>query len=383
MEIKNLKKLANRLKKAVRNNERIILYGDADLDGICSVIITKETLQSLGGQITAVYFPDREKHGYGLTEMGLEHLRKWSPALLLLLDCGISNFREVELAKKIAFEVIVFDHHEVLQELPRASIIVNPKQKGDEYPFKGLATSGLALKLSEAMLGRKISPSLRNNFLELAALSTLADMMPQEHDNKMIINQGLPLLETSFRPGIQALLASDFGEDQFSLRQKVSKIISILNVRDVGQDSPSAFRLLTSRDFLEAKSLVGELLEASLIKRARVKEITLQVQQIAAEQGDQPIIFAGSADWELILLGIVASTVCKTSKKPVFLYKMLLEESQGSVRAPSGLDSVALMKKCQECLVGFGGHAPASGFRLKNENLEKFKECLIKNLTHA
>ena len=126
-QIKNLKKAAERILKAIKRKERIILYGDADLDGISSVIILKETINSLGGKVSAVYFPDREIEGYGITEIGLRDLKKHTPALLIAVDCGIGNFKEVKLAKKLGFEVIIVEHHEVLDRLPQAEIIVNPK----------------------------------------------------------------------------------------------------------------------------------------------------------------------------------------------------------------------------------------------------------------
>ena len=223
-EIKNLKKVADRILKAVKNKERIILYGDADLDGVSSVIILKETIKNLGGEITAVYFPDRETEGYGITRKGLEELKKFTPALLTALDLGIGNFQEVKLAKKMGFEVIIIDHHEVLDKLPEAKIIVDPKQKGDKCSFKGLANAGIVFKLSELLLGKQMTEGLRENFLQLTALATIADMMPKENDNLEFINLRLRSLEKSWRPGIRAFfnLVPDLGEE---LNQKISRII--------------------------------------------------------------------------------------------------------------------------------------------------------------
>src|SRR3989344_359787 len=190
MEIKNLKKAAERITTAVKNKENIILYGDADLDGAASVIIFKEALKNLGAEPSAVYFPDRETEGYGITPKGLDYLKKFSPALLVAFDLGIGNFEEVKTAKKLGLEVIIIDHHEILDKLPSASIIVNPKQKGDRWPFKEFAASGLSFKLAELILAEKFSDSLRNNFLELAALATIADMMPKKDENALIISEG-------------------------------------------------------------------------------------------------------------------------------------------------------------------------------------------------
>jgi len=376
-EIKNLKKTADRIIKAVKNKEKIVIYGDADLDGVTSVIILKEAIKNLGGRVSAVYFPDREKDGYGITEKALFYLKKYSPALFLALDCGIGNFREIDLAKKLGFEVILVEHHEILDKLPKASIIVNPKQKGDKYPFKQFATVGIVFKLVKLLLKNKMSEALKNNFLELVALATIADMMPRVKENEEMILEGLASLEKSWRPGIQVLLGLKELED-LSLMQRVNKINSILNIRDIEQGLPASFRLLAASDKKEAEKLAKKLFKKGVEKKRRIKEITEKIEEGIFKKGEEPIIFEGSSDWELIYLGVAASILSQKYQKPVFLYKQEREESQGSIRAPAGLNTVEAMKKCSQNLITFGGHAQASGFRIKNKDLEKFKECLVK-----
>lgn len=386
MEIKNLKKAAQRIKKAIKEKEKIILYGDADLDGSTSVIILQDSIKSLAGKIFAVYFPDREIEGYGITEKGLNFLAELRNneasesrrALLIAMDCGIGNFKEVKLAKKLGFEVLIIDHHEVLDNLPEAKIIVDPKQKGDKYPFKGLSSAGVVFKLSEVLLGNKLTEGLRRNFLEMVALSTIADMMPQESENKIFIEEGLSFLGNSWRPGIKAFLETESFRKYPEIGQKVAKIISILNIRDVKNGWPASFRLLISSSLAEAKGIIEELLGKTEVRKEKLKEIEAEVEKRLKGKA-QSLIFEGAADFDLILLSSVASTICQRELKPVFLYKKMSEESHGTVRTPKGINSVSLMKKCSEYLLTYGGHAPAAGFRLKNENLEKFKECLLKN----
>ena len=180
MEIKNLKKAAERIKKAIKNKENIILYADADLDGTCSLLILEETIKNLGGEVKAIYFPDREEEGYGINEKALDYLKRYSPALFIALDCGISNFKEIEKAKELGFEVIIIDHHKILEKLPKADIIVDPRQKGERYPFKEFATCGIVFRLSALLLGKKLTGLLENNSIELVALATLADLMPSQ-----------------------------------------------------------------------------------------------------------------------------------------------------------------------------------------------------------
>jgi len=372
MEIKNLKKAGERILKAIENKEKILIYGDADLDGVCSAIILKETIQSLGGKIKEIYFPDREREGYGISEIALENLKKYAPALLIALDCGISNFKEVKIAKEIGLEVIIIDHHEVLDELPKADIIVDPKQKGDNYPFKNLATVGIVFKLSQEILKEKLSEAMRQNFLELVALATLADMMPQERENKLMTDEGLELMKNSFRPAFRVFPLF------FKIPQEIHKIISILNVRDMENNFPASFRLLTSKDENEAKLLFEKLIEKGKERKEEIKKMIEEIESQVSKE--DPIIFYGSKNFQFSLIPAVASQICQNFKKPTFIFKIGEKESQGTVRSPPEINSVELMKKCKDLLISFGGHPQASGFRIKNENLEKFKKCLIENL---
>ena len=389
VEIKNLKKTANRILKAIKSKEKIVIYGDADLDGVTSVIILEECIKNLGGKISAIYFPDREEEGYGITEEALFYLSEKVPVLprttfpgkvvrglLLVLDCGIGNFKEIKMAKEMGFEVVLVEHHEILDRLPEAAIIVDPKQKGDKYLFKQLATVGIVFRLAKLLLKKQMSEGLKKDFLELATLATIADMMPRIDENAEIIKGGLDSLRSSWRPGIQAL----FNLEQFkslTLLQQVYKVNSLLNIRDVENRLPAAFRLLTASSKKEAEKLAEKLLEKGIQKRKRIREITAEVEEMIFGKETDPVIFEGGSDWELILLGVVAAIISQEHQRPTFLYKEGKNESQGSIRAPSGLNTVEAMKSCSKCLTTYGGHPQAAGFSLKNENLEEFKKCLI------
>jgi single-stranded-DNA-specific exonuclease len=379
MEIKNLKKAADRIIAAIKNREKIILYGDADLDGVSSVIILKETIKNLGGEITAVYFPDREKEGYGISETGLNHLKEFSPSLLVAMDCGIGNFKEIKLAKKFGFYVLVIDHHEVLDKLPEAQIIVDPKQKGDKYPFKGLANAGIAFKLSELMLKDKMSEMMRKNFLELTALATIADMMPETEENKIMIDEGLASLRDTWRPGLKVLFEFDEIQNAGFLRTTAQKMISVLNIVEPKDHLSATYLILTADSQDEARVLTKELFEKRDQKQRETRKITEEIESMILRQGNETIVFEGNYSWPLALLGAAASRICNKYKKPTFLFRKGEKESRGAVRTPEGVNGVELMKKCAACLLTFGGHAPAAGFALKNENLEKFKDCLIEN----
>jgi len=154
MKIKNLKKAAQRIKRAVKNNENIVLFSDSDFDGASSLIILEETIKSLGRKPSCVYFPNREEEGYGISETTIDFFSSFSPGLIILSDCGITNFSEIEQAKEKGFETIVVDHHEPIGEIPKHEIVVDPKQKGDRCPFKDYSACGLCFKLAEAVFGK-------------------------------------------------------------------------------------------------------------------------------------------------------------------------------------------------------------------------------------
>lgn len=378
--IKNLEKTADRILKAVNNKEKIILYGDADLDGVSSLIILKDTIKNLGIDVPTIYFPNREKEGYGLNRKALDFFKKEAPALLIALDCGIGNFEEIELAKKLGFEVIVIDHHEILKKLPKATIIVDPKQKGDKYPFKNLATVGIVFKLSQVLLKEKLFGKLEENFLELVALATIADLMPRVEDNLIFIEEGLNSLKNTWRPGLKAFFEMNSIRGYRNMFEFAQRIIPALNVSEQKKHLNKTYLILTEKDIKKAKSIAQELLEKSYQKHLQIKEINQEIEDRISKKPSEKIIFEGSKNWPLSLLGPVASRLCQKLKKPVFLFRIDNSQSQGAVRVPKGLNSVELMGHCSKILETYGGHPQASGFRINNKKLENFKNCLIKNL---
>ena len=373
-KIKNIHNAAERIKKAVKNNERIILYGDSDLDGISSTVIVGEAIKGLGGHVDSAFFPDRENDGYGINLRALEMLKDKAPALFITLDLGIGNIKEVEIANRIGFEVIIVDHHETLFGVPPASIIVDPKQVDDSYPFKGLANVGIAFNLCIELLGEKISQNLKNSFLELAALGTIADMVPQVEQNQEIIEQGLRSLKNTFRPALRAFLNILGNGEVFE--GSLPKIISALNAAESINFQNESYELLTCSDQNKCEEIAQRLLDKNNYKQTQVKNIIGEIERRISKKPDDPIIFEGDPSWKLTLAGSVASTICNKYGKPAFIFKKMDKESCGSVRNPKGTNSVDAMKTCADFLITYGGHANASGFRVKNENLEKFRDRL-------
>jgi len=373
-KIKNIEKAAERIKKAVQNNERIILYGDSDLDGISSTVILGEAIKSLGGRIDAAFFPDRESDGYGINLRALEMLKDRAPALFITLDLGIGNVKEVNIANEVGFEVIVVDHHETLNGIPNASLIVDMKQPSDDYPFKGLANVGVTYNLCLELLGKNISVNLKNSFLELAALGTIADMVPQVEQNQEIIELGLRSLKDTFRPALLAFLEILGNGEVFE--GSLPKIISALNAAESVNFENESYVLLTCSDKQKCKEIIESLLSKNLHKQMQIKNIVQEVERRISQKPDNAVIFEGDPAWKLTMAGAVASIMCNKYSKPAFIFKKMDKESCGSVRNPKDTNSVDAMKNCSDLLLTYGGHACASGFRIKNENLSKFENCL-------
>ncbi len=378
-KVKNLKKAAKRIKEAIKKKENIVLFSDADLDGVASLIVLEETIQSLGGQIQARYFPNREKQGYGLSDAILDEIKPLGGGVLILSDSGIASFEPIDKAKKLGFSVIVVDHHEILEKLPKADIIIDPKQASDDYPFKLMAACGLCFRLAEELLEGQPALSLKQSFLELVALGTIADMVPVTDDNQFFIEQGLVSLSKSLRPGLKTLRAF-FNGSALSSRELASKIISVLQLTDFQGHLTESYLFLRANEQKETEELAKFLIEKSLARRDLVKELVREIkEEIPNNLG---IIFQGGEQVPHLLTGNIASKLCNYFKKPCFVYSSKKDISRGSLRAPRPTNGLDGLRKCQDLLEVYGGHPQAAGFTVKNENLGKLKECLEKHFSN-
>jgi len=375
---KGIDLIAKRVIKAAKKFERIVIFGDADLDGIASVVILQELFEFLNPLYVkdnlSVYFPNREVEGYGLSDTALDVMQEKLPAILFVLDAGISNFKEIDRAKKMGFEVIVIDHHKILGKLPKADLIVDPKQKDDNYPFKELAAAGLVYKLAEKTL--KNAPDfLYNRLLELAALATLADLMPIEEDNEEIVNKGLEALLETQRSGLLALIQLN-DLDVNSDLDITQGIIAPLNSFRLKNHIAESYSLLTESSLEKSRTIAKKLIKQTIEKKRAIQMFVTELKQ-EYENKDKTVIFSYSKAWPSPYLGIIASKMLKIYKRPVFVCKQA-EESICSARLPKPMDGVIAMEACKKHLITYGGHPPACGCRVKEENLDKFGKCLKK-----
>lgn len=374
--IKNLEKAVFRILQAVENKERIILYGDSDPDGAASVVILEEVLEFLGNSPCQIYFPNRDELGRGLNIKALNYFSKKTPGLLILMDCGITSLKEVKIANKMGFEVIIIDHHQCLSSLPPAKIIVNPRQKGDKYPFKELSNAGLTYKLVKLLLSEagKIYPL--ESLLELAMIATLADLMVITDENKNIVEEGVLALGYTERIGLKSLMEiTDL--NILGVEEIQQKMIPILNVGVSKNHLNETYLLFIEKSAQKAKRLVNALIKRRGLNQEIFQDILEEINFNFIET-NSPIIFIGDSKWPSFVLGKIASILSCQHKKPTFVFNKGIKISRGSVRTPKGVDGVKAMVFAKEFLEHFGGHPQAGGFTIKNENIEEFEQCLIK-----
>ncbi len=354
--MKNLDKVARKLEEA----KNIILYSDSDLDGITSALIAKKTLEKIGKR-PKVFFANR-KRGYGLNPPSVDMVADQAPGVLVTMDCGISNFEGVKKAKNLGFEVFIIDHHMPHEKLPEADLIVCPKLYDDD--FKERPNAGIILELSKIILNEK-----KDDFNELTALAILGDMMPQEGVNKQIIESAKEKFPVT--RGVKVF------EELFTLsdfNKLTQKIVPILNITDFISETPLSFTYFLMENKKEQMEMAQDLKRAYEERLKKAEAIKDKV--IKGDEGEV-IIFRGDSDWPSFLLGKIASRVLSQVQKPVFLYKNKGDISQGTVRVPKGFDAVEAMKISESILDNYGGHPPAAGFTIKNNNLEEFKSNLI------
>ncbi len=381
---KGTEEIAARILKAAKKGEKVIIFGDTDLDGIASVVILKELFELLNPLYVqkkniSVYFPDREEEGYGISKTALDFFADQAPALFFSVDCGITNFEEVKIAKKMGFEVIIIDHHQLLGKLPKADFIIDPKQKNETYPFQDFAAAGLVYKVAQATLSQTNLPELvQEKLVELAALATLSDQMPLKEDNRELVDKGMNSLLTTQRQGLLALI--ELGEADLQVDFHVfEKIIAPLNSSQLREHIAESYLLLTETSLKKTKALAQKLIKHRKQKKEMIL-VTMEelCQKIDKEKDDSILIFKASSYWPVPALGVIASKLLNVYKKPIFLFKKGEKESVGSARLPKEIDGVAAMTSCKKLLELYGGHAPACGCRLENKNLDKFKKCLEK-----
>lgn len=369
---------AERLLRACRMEETVAVYGDYDADGLTASALLVRVLTRLGAR-AQVYVPDRFEEGYGLRVEALRELRAQGVDLVVTVDCGIRSLQEAEEARSLGLDLIITDHHHPGASLPAALAVVNPKQPGDNYPFKELSGAGLALKIAQGLC-RLAGESECEAPLELVALGTVADLVPLTGENRSLVAAGLHRLNAAgdatvaLLPGLRALLqVAGLRPGRIDAAAIAFGLAPRLNAVGRLRSADAAYRLLVTEDDREAGRLAQELQAAN---RER-QELTKRIVAAARERGltAEPVpelVFAAEVDFHPGVVGLAAARLMEECYRPVVLAVRGEATTRGSARSIPEFHITQALDRCARLLLRHGGHAAAAGFTLRTEDLEAF-----------
>lgn len=364
----------DRIIKAMNNKEKILIYGDYDVDGITSITVVKNFLLERGANVTQ-YIPNRLNEGYGLNKDAIKKISDDGINLIITVDCGISGIEEVDYANSLGLEVIVTDHHEVGEVLPNAIAVVDAKRKDSTYPFRELAGVGVGFKLIQAIAQKlELEEKEYLKYLDIVCIGTISDIVPLVDENRVIAKLGLKLVEVTKNIGLKALLeASGYKKiDSFTVSFGLAPRINACG--RMGKEK-EALNLFLTQDENEAKKIALRLNEYNKERQDIEKRIYEDaVNKIEKSEKNKQALVLGSENWHHGVIGIVASKITDLYFKPSILICFEEDEGKGSGRSIPGFDLYESLTNCSENLEKFGGHSMAVGVTLKKENFEKFKE---------
>ncbi len=383
-DLSGMSETIERIGKAKEKNETITIFGDYDADGLTSSALLKEVLEKIGFT-PAVYIPDRNKEGYGLNIAAIDLIKsKYDPALIITVDCGMSNWEEIKYAQKLGIEVIVTDHHSVPKKLPKGCIMINPKLPGQKYPFRDLAGVGVAFKLAQAIFEKFLPKKIDQLkwFLDIIAIGTIADCVPLVGENRIFAKFGLIVLQKTKRTGLVEIIQCarlPIGEKNPPSAENVAfQIGPRLNASGRMDHADLTLNLLLENDPIKARILALEV-ESKNTERQKVsQQVYKEVKSTIDDKKSHKLIVRSSAHWPLGIVGIVAGKICDEYQCPVFLFKEGKDLFEGSGRSIESFDIVSAVSKLDRYSEKYGGHKQAMGLKLKPKNVKIFEKELLK-----
>ena len=372
---KDMEKAVARIRSAIDNKERILVYGDYDVDGLTATALLYTTLKRYGAHAHN-YIPDRVKEGYGLNLDALESARKDGAKLVIAVDCGITAAEEVDFLNEHHIDSIIIDHHQPVKDhLPESLAILDPFVPGSGYPYKHLASVGLVYKLAQA-LGWS-----REEDLDLVALGTISDVALLTGENRVLVKHGLKYLATTQRAGLRALMeVAGIGKKKEFYTETVGFILGPrLNASGRMNSSMHSLKLLLTDDKEEGKKLAEELdksnRERQAIEAAILKEAVSKVEREVNFKEHRVIVLHGDK-WHPGVIGIVASRIVEKFYRPTILVAFNENTGKGSGRSIKNFHLFEALSKCKEHLIEFGGHEHAAGITISRENIDAFRDSL-------
>ena len=381
-DLAGLDDAVRRIERAVDAGQKIVVYGDYDVDGLSGSTILQRTLLALGAS-AEVFIPHRDRDGYGLNTDVLHVLAEQQAGLVITVDCGVTAAAEVAAANAIGLDVVVTDHHDVPAELPAAVAIVNPHRPDCPYPFKQLAGAGVALKVAQALAERRLNPAARAQLepalLQLAALGTVSDVMPLIGENRAIVRHGLHALNHRPTAGLSALIRNAaLARPWIEAEDIAFRIGPRLNAAGRIADATTTQQLLATNSATEAEVLALEL-EALNDERRTLAGAALDDARdtIGVDSGSLPPALVVQSRYPAGVLGLVAVRLVEETGRAVAVLEKSDGMSRGSVRVPDGISAIEAVTACGDLLLRFGGHRGAAGFAIDASNVPAFAEQFV------
>lgn len=369
MLMRDMDRAVARVRLALERDELIAVFGDYDVDGITATCLLTEYLTGLGGRVIP-YIPSRLEEGYGLNTEAVTHLAQQGVDLIITVDCGITAIDESALAAELGMDVVITDHHACKDTLPPALAVVDPHRPDCPYPFKGLAGVGVALKLAMAVAGPEQAPAVLERFCDLAAVGTIADVMPMTGENRAIVSRGLRRLNPADRLGLACLIRwAGLGDKPVTTVSVGYTLAPRINAAGRLGRAEVAAELLLTRDPQRADQLAQALCELNRERQAIEGEIFQQCVQLLDETPQSGVLVLADSRWHQGVVGIVASRLAERYACPVFMICLDNGVGKGSCRSWGGVNLFQLLSTCAPLLESFGGHALAAGFTVREENI--------------
>ena len=368
--MKDMDKAVERILLAISSEQPILIYGDYDVDGTCSVAVLYLFLSAIYPNVFT-YVPDRYREGYGVSSQGIDFADDNQIPLIITLDCGIKSHERVAYARERRIDMIITDHHTPSETLPEALAVLNPKRADCSYPYKELCGCGIGFKLVQALCKPlDFSPETAYKYLDLVALATCADIVPLTGENRILVHTGLQLINQQPTEVMQLLLAS--AKRPVEVRDLVFVAAPRINAAGRMEHAQKAVRFLIGRDLDKATEL--EYLNTQ--RKTTDEQITEQALCMILSQGEEeaPATVVFSQDWHKGVIGIVASRLIETYYRPTIVFTQSGDVLAASARSVKGFNLYEALCECKDELIQFGGHTAAAGMTLRPENYERFKQ---------
>ena len=376
--MKDMDLAVDRLNDAIGRKERILVYGDYDVDGCTAVALVYKFLQQFYSNID-YYIPDRYDEGYGISEKSINHAHETGVSLIIILDCGIKAIKEIAYAKSLGIDFIICDHHVPDETLPDAVAILNPKRNDDSYPFKHLCGCGVGFKFMQGFARSNGIPiSQRQPTLDLCAISVAADLVPIEGENRILAYHGLRQMNQAPSTGLKAIIEiCGMTGRQVTMSDITFKIGPRINASGRMENGRESVDLLVEKDYDRALKIADNINDYNEQRKDIDKQMTDEANQIVARlesQQHSTSIVLYDENWKKGVIGIVASRLTEIYFRPTIVITRDGDLATGSARSVAGFDIYAAIKSCRDLLMNFGGHTYACGLTLKWNDVKKFQE---------